>query len=196
MAQYTNVGGVARCVTKRYENIGGVGRNIVKAYENVNGVARKFFGHLVVYDAETGINLLGTLSKAAYYGDDTKQTVEVTSSGIVLNAVSDGGLAVVSSNTFDLSRYSKMGFIMEVYSNAPTDTFDVLIGYDNDGTMDTIWEIGKKFFLEPQSGENSYDTTKDIGSNPPSSTHVAIATNNGYMSGYITKTTIKKIWFE
>lgn len=43
MSQYTNVGGVARKVTKRYENIGGVAKNILKAYDNVNGVARQYF---------------------------------------------------------------------------------------------------------------------------------------------------------
>ena len=43
MAQYTNVGGVARKVTKRYENIGGVARNIVKAYNNASGAARLYF---------------------------------------------------------------------------------------------------------------------------------------------------------
>lgn len=43
MAQYTNVGGVARKVTKRYENIGGVAKNVLKAYNNVSGVARQYF---------------------------------------------------------------------------------------------------------------------------------------------------------
>lgn len=43
MAQYTNVGGVARRVTKRYENVGGVARSIVAAYTNVSGAARQFF---------------------------------------------------------------------------------------------------------------------------------------------------------
>lgn len=43
MAQYTNVGGVARRVTKRYENVDGVARNVQKAYNNVGGVARQYF---------------------------------------------------------------------------------------------------------------------------------------------------------
>lgn len=43
MAQYTNVGGVARKVTKRYENIGGVAKNVLEAYNNVSGVARQYF---------------------------------------------------------------------------------------------------------------------------------------------------------
>lgn len=43
MAQYTNVGGVARRVTKRYEKIGGVAKNVLKAYNNVSGVARRYF---------------------------------------------------------------------------------------------------------------------------------------------------------
>ena len=52
MAQYIQVGGVARRVTKAYTNVKGTARRVTKAYTAVAGTARKYFpGELVLYDA-------------------------------------------------------------------------------------------------------------------------------------------------